>query len=118
MIRRPPRSTRTDTLFPYTTLFRSVRHSVGRSLPCLGLADRLLAVRGHCGHWLLCPYPSQRFSDLHGGQGEDRERGQRGLWSDRGLQALSEGRLHRDGPAFRGNRSEERRVGKGGFHTC
>src|SRR3546814_142022 len=29
MIRRPPRSTRTDTLFPYTTLFRSrdrVRH--------------------------------------------------------------------------------------------
>src|SRR3546814_13541644 len=27
MIRRPPRSTRTDTLFPYTTLFRSL-HSV------------------------------------------------------------------------------------------
>src|SRR3546814_13445767 len=27
MIRRPPRSTRTDTLFPYTTLFRSIsRH--------------------------------------------------------------------------------------------
>src|SRR3546814_8744622 len=33
MIRRPPRSTRTDTLFPYTTLFRSIapfRHPVGR----------------------------------------------------------------------------------------
>src|SRR3546814_5946527 len=32
MIRRPPRSTRTDTLFPYTTLFRSIRaheHSEG-----------------------------------------------------------------------------------------
>src|SRR3546814_17291484 len=29
MIRRPPRSTRTDTLFPYTTLFRSV---VGRAV--------------------------------------------------------------------------------------
>src|SRR3546814_16015883 len=27
MIRRPPRSTRTDTLFPYTTLFRSVGNS-------------------------------------------------------------------------------------------
>src|SRR3546814_5869665 len=27
MIRRPPRSTRTDTLFPYTTLFRSPRSS-------------------------------------------------------------------------------------------
>src|SRR3546814_1963578 len=26
MIRRPPRSTRTDTLFPYTTLFRSVEN--------------------------------------------------------------------------------------------
>src|SRR3546814_13262391 len=28
MIRRPPRSTRTDTLFPYTTLFRSVATGV------------------------------------------------------------------------------------------
>src|SRR3546814_5151118 len=28
MIRRPPRSTRTDTLFPYTTLFRSYRRVV------------------------------------------------------------------------------------------
>src|SRR3546814_3760532 len=28
MIRRPPRSTRTDTLFPYTTLFRSVAAAV------------------------------------------------------------------------------------------
>src|SRR3546814_10257968 len=32
MIRRPPRSTRTDTLFPYTTLFRSLpRHPVAES---------------------------------------------------------------------------------------
>src|SRR3546814_15299595 len=29
MIRRPPRSTRTDTLFPYTTLFRSLRGGFG-----------------------------------------------------------------------------------------
>src|SRR3546814_7406875 len=29
MIRRPPRSTRTDTLFPYTTLFRSRRTAQG-----------------------------------------------------------------------------------------
>src|SRR3546814_1301496 len=28
MIRRPPRSTRTDTLFPYTTLFRSITDTV------------------------------------------------------------------------------------------
>src|SRR3546814_8357661 len=35
MIRRPPRSTRTDTLFPYTTLFRSpvTRHPSGRLRP-------------------------------------------------------------------------------------
>src|SRR3546814_20573370 len=29
MIRRPPRSTRTDTLFPYTTLFRSAAAELG-----------------------------------------------------------------------------------------
>src|SRR3546814_2274494 len=38
MIRRPPRSTRTDTLFPYTTLFRSAAvpnpDSDGRAIPC------------------------------------------------------------------------------------
>src|SRR3546814_3429377 len=40
MIRRPPRSTRTDTLFPYTTLFRSRR---GRRLyPCPLCPARLL----------------------------------------------------------------------------
>src|SRR3546814_4924363 len=42
MIRRPPRTTRTDTLFPYTTLFRSCQaaHSVLRSR---------VAVRRHAG---------------------------------------------------------------------
>src|SRR3546814_8569453 len=36
MIRRPPRSTRTDTLFPYTTLFRSHRpfQCGGAAQPC------------------------------------------------------------------------------------
>src|SRR3546814_16882639 len=33
MIRRPPRSTRTDTLFPYTTLFRSWVDAEGAYLP-------------------------------------------------------------------------------------
>src|SRR3546814_3951757 len=32
MIRRPPRSTRTDTLFPYTTLFRSPEHPLLQTL--------------------------------------------------------------------------------------
>src|SRR3546814_13285067 len=39
MILRPPRSTRTDTLFPYTTLFRSFEKS-GRPVP--------LGSGGHC----------------------------------------------------------------------
>src|SRR3546814_4752541 len=32
MIRRPPRSTRTDTLFPYTTLFRSLNSAGGNAV--------------------------------------------------------------------------------------
>src|SRR3546814_7127256 len=39
MLRRPPRSTRTDTLFPYTTLFRSVGDH--------GRADALSRLRQH-----------------------------------------------------------------------
>src|SRR3546814_10503359 len=41
MIRRPPRSTRTDTLFPYTTLFRSARQ-VGLRRGAVGLLDEAL----------------------------------------------------------------------------
>src|SRR3546814_9659393 len=36
MIRRPPRSTRTDTLFPYTTLFRSANAGVPQSCTLVG----------------------------------------------------------------------------------
>src|SRR3546814_5368225 len=52
MIRRPPRFTRTDTLFPYTTLFRSDLGGVAaqRDLAFLvlvvGIADRHRAQRG------------------------------------------------------------------------
>src|SRR3546814_11118189 len=35
MSRRPPRSTRTDTLFPYTTLFRSTVGTASRAEPAL-----------------------------------------------------------------------------------
>src|SRR3546814_7647147 len=46
MLRRPPRSTRTDTLFPYTTLFRSLHPEAGRrgeaeARPHPGLPPRL-----------------------------------------------------------------------------
>src|SRR3546814_192274 len=40
MIRRPPRSKRTDTLFPYTTLFRSTR------APCLTRITRPKSLQG------------------------------------------------------------------------
>src|SRR3546814_11528085 len=42
MIRRPPRSTRTDTLFPYTTLFRSRCLDGGRAALAGADADGLL----------------------------------------------------------------------------
>src|SRR3546814_9420927 len=42
MIRRPPRSTRTDTLFPYTTLFRSAE-----TVPQQRTVPRRLGVRRH-----------------------------------------------------------------------
>src|SRR3546814_16922352 len=50
MIRRPPRSTRTDTLFPYTTLFRSPavlshgRSTMNRTWVTKGVLAMLLAV--------------------------------------------------------------------------
>src|SRR3546814_10287040 len=39
MLRRPPISTRTDTLFPYTTLFRSRRARIDRPVELKMLAD-------------------------------------------------------------------------------
>src|SRR3546814_4718253 len=38
MIRRPPRSTRTDTLFPYTTLFRAVERAGAHQVDLAGAA--------------------------------------------------------------------------------
>src|SRR3546814_12361591 len=53
MIRRPPRSTRTDTLFPYTTLFRSdfarfPGFDDEAGLHAQTLADQLMVYRGGC----------------------------------------------------------------------
>src|SRR3546814_7636769 len=39
MIRRPPRSTRTDTLFPYTTLFRSGADKAGLQVAAHAIGD-------------------------------------------------------------------------------
>src|SRR3546814_12932929 len=55
MIRRPPRSTRTDTLFPYTTLFRSdgrhrVRGDQRRHLGDRGLAEGIEIIHEKASH--------------------------------------------------------------------
>src|SRR3546814_7959652 len=75
MIRRPPRSTRTDTLFPYTTLFRSVGWR--------GHGDRA----GHCSGALR----SRRFRDAvdHGLRGA-RGRGAIGRYGQWRRQLRSE----------------------------
>src|SRR3546814_1032265 len=60
MIRRPPRSTRTDTLFPYTTLFRSPGRGVLPAHPGIG-SDR--PARRDRGSRRLCR--QERRSEEH-----------------------------------------------------
>src|SRR3546814_3983056 len=74
MIRRPPRSTRTDTLFPYTTLFRSVgpfdlagvdRASIGErqnEVPAGVLRGGLHADAG-CSVLAVCPVRATRSEE-------------------------------------------------------
>src|SRR3546814_3304874 len=65
MIRLPPRSTRTDTLFPYTTLFRSPVRRV--AVAVLEIDERAFAVIVD----RLCALPQPR---RHGGKGDRRQR--------------------------------------------
>src|SRR3546814_4007322 len=60
MIRRPPSSTRTDTLFPYTTLFRSIspRLDVGRLYRLADHARRELRLGDQCSQ---SPKADHRF---------------------------------------------------------
>src|SRR3546814_5782639 len=53
MIRRPPRSTRTDTLFPYTTLFRSLYHAAMLYVAGAGWDFHLKS--SHAAEWLQYP---------------------------------------------------------------
>src|SRR3546814_13167969 len=117
MIRRPPRSTRTDTLFPYTTLFRSSGPAARRQPVPLRGRRRARRQRRGCADDDSLHSPSGWFEVV-------RKRtsvisaARRGLAQQRvlGLQALQllahlgEGRLE----FFS---SEERRVGKEGVST-
>src|SRR3546814_10723487 len=72
MIRRPPRSTRTDTLFPYTTLFRSARFGPVRGHS----SDRgdAAAVEESVRRDHRCPRQLQRPPvHAHGGPGRSEE---------------------------------------------
>src|SRR3546814_4027101 len=81
MIRRPPRSTRTDTLFPYTTLFRS-----GRSVLVHGAAgavgSMVTQLAGEAGAYVIgtgraadrqtaLDFGAQEFVDLENDTLED-----------------------------------------------
>src|SRR3546814_13583869 len=73
MIRRPPRSTRTDTLFPYPTLFRSSRGAPAGETALAMLAEVASdgwPVPGHIGHcWIEAKNrpgrPSKARSEEH-----------------------------------------------------
>src|SRR3546814_14093954 len=66
MIRRPPRSTRTDTLFPYTTLFRSLPD--GDDVPVLIAGGHAVSIRREIGcaivEWAEINIVFRRFAYL------------------------------------------------------
>src|SRR3546814_6535414 len=72
MIRRPPRSTRTDTLFPYTTLFRSQGHA-NRNGPASADARRPRVLGNAAG-----PVQGRRHGRPPGTQGGTLHRRERG----------------------------------------
>src|SRR3546814_16878892 len=109
MIRRPPRSTRTDTLFPYTTLFRSARtradvvQRLFHRLDDLGmLTHREIVVRSPGGDRLR-PIMAREAA---------RVRKRTAITQD-----INEGA---EAPPFVQpvDRSERRRVGNGGGRRC
>src|SRR3546814_4130464 len=64
MIRRPPRSTRTDTLFPYTTLFRSVLATNTSSISITRLAQSVSDPARFIGMHFFNPVPTMPLLEL------------------------------------------------------
>src|SRR3546814_15149620 len=118
MIRRPPRSTRTDTLFPYTTLFRSGRADGGGD-DRRGNGDAGPERQRHAPSVAASGEYQYEPADRAAGAGARGERGRkpdgaRHLWHyvERGVD-------YRLPPApGRYARSEERRVGKECVSPC
>src|SRR3546814_19956255 len=106
MIRLPPRSTRTDTLFPYTTLFRSAFTASTVRSPLFMIAAPLLAYNQRSTKGLV-PLPEWHFPDQEVTPVSMRNE----LNPSPALTGLLE--------VFGGHRrSEERRVGKECVSTC
>src|SRR3546814_19746534 len=103
MIRRPPRSTRTDTLYPYTTLFRSARQGNVRPAPPVGRGAKRPYANLESA-WGLCLCPPR--------VGRDAASNPTSVYG-------VPGHLYRVALVRHGFiRSEERRVGKGCVSTC
>src|SRR3546814_19109654 len=100
MLRRPPRSTRTDTLFPYTTLFRSQSLRPIPITAWLPFSIAMFGIKDYGAIFLICLgafYPIL-ISTTHGARSLD-------------LNLLRAAQMM-------GARSEERRVGKECVSTC
>src|SRR3546814_20220635 len=114
MIRRPPRSTRTDTLFPYTTLFRSI----GKQIVHTGFGRRILAQHADHAFREEWAHPDEhaieRRIELHRRDQVLRSGPRRGI-DGRVVIGRRRGGILRP---RRRRRSEERRVGKECERTC
>src|SRR3546814_11607632 len=114
MIRRPPRSTRTDTLFPYTTLFRS-RHMIARGQG--GKIINMASQAGRRGEPLVGVYCATKAAVISMTQSAGLDLIRYGI----NVNAIAPGVVdgeHWDGVAAHfAKRSEERRVGKGCVST-
>src|SRR3546814_16144113 len=119
MIRRPPISTRTDTLFPYTTLFRSSKPVLQKSANFLRGGKCIIAVG--CG---FTPALKRITSDI-GWPTMVANRCIAQFTPDVPIVEQVEMQCPSDRAKFfgrplekNGQRSEERRVGKEGISTC
>src|SRR3546814_11225935 len=129
MIRRPPISTRTDTLFPYTTLFRSGAQQDPRRAALWRVQELLSQQRGRIFRQLLRLLPARGLCAAIGYVHREGKLGERGDRPDAAfgdaIVARTRRRHHRRlgfvplrHRLGRDVRSDERRVGKGGVSTC
>src|SRR3546814_16248906 len=109
MIRRPPRSTRTDTLLPYTTLFRS-----------RALRSRGAGLMGR-SHDRISPDRGNGVFDPDRGESDIATRKEGALISEHAYSTRADirsGARELDHATENMPRSEERRVGKECVRTC